>query len=251
LNYKERFDEIERKIPHQFRFVSNYKRPDIVVCGSYKVKEYDIERYLNFQDFPTIISLEGIRGAGKSTQALLLKKELEKYGKKTLVVRPVFTNSMYGKTLKRISKDMYVSFNPKSDSLLLMADFVNTIHQIRNTDLDIVIFDRYFGSFETVQSVRFREECGWSDEKIKSYMLACRSFLPKESISFLLSLPVKTAIERLKKRKLNLTQREIKMTYEVNKKYLDIKKKYICIDTTKRIEDTKKEILEHIRDKIL
>lgn len=183
------------------------------------------------------IILEGIDGAGKSTQTKLLKKWLEDNGLSTIsIVEP--TDSEIGKLIRKLLKNPNATTPDfqKMLGLLFAADRLLLMKQIEQheTEGKIVISDRSFYS-----SLAYQEPATWIQEINK--------FAKKPDILLLLDLDTKTAVSRCSDGDEFENETFLK---EVKNKYLELAKKeddiFVIIDANKG----KKLVQKDIRKKI-
>jgi dTMP kinase len=94
------------------------------------------------------ITLEGVEGSGKTTQAGLVADALRAHGYRVIVTRePGGTRA--GETIRAIFLDPSVALQPEAELLLVLADRAQHVReQLRSTLADgaIVISDRYSDS---------------------------------------------------------------------------------------------------------
>ncbi|MEM4703319.1 MAG: dTMP kinase [Candidatus Pacearchaeota archaeon] len=190
------------------------------------------------------IVFDGIDGDGKTTQVMLLKEYLEKRGFKVFSTSEP-TNSEYGKQIDNLLRQKFASRVSKEKWLELFTKDSKEDEKLIKSALDseqIVIADRYIYSTLAYQL----EEKEW-----QSYT---EQFI-KPDLVFILDLPIKVAIERIKK-KYEKTK-EKKSYFEKTKILREVKKKFLelprflnhnikIIDSNRKIEeifnDIKKEV---------
>ncbi|MEN4006889.1 MAG: dTMP kinase [Methanobacteriaceae archaeon] len=182
------------------------------------------------------ICLEGIDGAGKSTQILLLEKWLKEYG---CNVKRVFepTDSPVGKLIREMLRNPEATGDnfQKALALLFAADRMILMDEIAALKESVVISDRSFYS-----SIVYQNEPQWIYEINKH--------VKRPDIVILLDVDVKTALKRC----------DCKDTFE-NKGFLkNIRNKYLKLaeewdfyvinannEINKVHEDIKKAIKNH------
>lgn len=87
---------------------------------------------------PKIVVLEGVNGCGKTTQIELLKKQLPHLN--VLVVAEKSTRIMTGVD----AVGGIDTFNQMSQALIFLASRSENLSIIKNSGVDIVLYDRYF-----------------------------------------------------------------------------------------------------------
>ncbi len=139
-----------------------------------------------------LIAIEGIDGAGKSTQAKILKERLEKRGFEVVLLKEP-TSSKWGKKIKEISKNTE-SIDPYEELKLFIKDRkLNVRKNILPAleDKKIVIVDRYYISTIAYQGAR-----GIDKETIREMN---ESFAPKPDIIFILDIHPEESLQRIKR----------------------------------------------------
>lgn len=183
------------------------------------------------------IILEGIDGAGKSTQTKLLKKWLKDNGLSTVsIVEP--TDSEIGKLIRKLLKnpDATTLDFQKMLGLLFAADRLLLMKQIEQYEAEgkIVISDRSFYS-----SLAYQEPATW--------IMEINKFAKKPDILLLLDLDTKTAVSRCSDGDEFEKEPFLK---EVKNKYLELAKKEDDIFTIIDANKGKKLVQKDIRKKI-
>ncbi len=162
-----------------------------------------------------LIAIEGIDGAGKSTQAEILKERLEKKDFPVVLLKEP-TSSKWGKKIKEISKKMK-SIDPYEELELFVKDREfnvrkNILPALK--DKKIVIVDRYYISTIAYQGAR-----GIKKEIIRE---GNEKFAPKPDIIFILDINPEESLQRIKREREILFEEE-KFLREVRKNFLEIK----------------------------
>jgi dTMP kinase len=155
------------------------------------------------------IVIEGLDGSGKTTQAVLLAKKLEKYHKVLLTAEPscgkigTFLRESYLYEEKRLPTE--------AEGLLFAADRIEHMHSEVKPALDegkIVICDRYIYS-----SLAYQGSAGLSLEWIKT--INARALQPDFSV--FIDVPPQKVIERLQRKKSVMetleTQQKVREVY--------------------------------------
>ncbi|MFN3974062.1 MAG: dTMP kinase [Dehalococcoidia bacterium] len=76
-----------------------------------------------------LITFEGIEGAGKTTQARLLVRRLQRKGIPTLLIREPGGTPL-GERLRRLLKDARLTLAPEAEALLFLASRAQVLHQV-------------------------------------------------------------------------------------------------------------------------
>ncbi|MGA8571878.1 MAG: dTMP kinase [Desulfobaccales bacterium] len=138
-----------------------------------------------------LITLEGVDGSGKSTQAGLLAASLKKDGHPVVLTREP-TDGPAGQRLRSYLKGPSRHLSPEEELSLFMEDRRVHVFQIISPSLAegrIVISDRYYYS-----SVAYQGALGLDPDAIAA---ANQSFAPAPDLVFILMLPVAEAMRRL------------------------------------------------------
>lgn len=162
-----------------------------------------------------LIAIEGIDGAGKSTQAEILKERLKKRGFDVILLKEP-TSSKWGKKIKEISKKTK-SMDPFEELELFIKDREFNVRKNILPALKekkIVIIDRYYISTIAYQGAR-----GIDKEIIKERN---EKFAPKPDIIFILDIDPEESLQRIKREREILFEEE-KFLGEVRKNFLQIK----------------------------
>jgi len=187
-----------------------------------------------------LIAIEGIDGAGKSTQAEILKDRLEKRGFEVVLLKEP-TSSKWGKKIKEISKNTK-SLDPGKELELFIKDRKfnvrnNILPALKNKK--IVIVDRYYISTIAYQGAR-----GIDKEAIREMN---EKFAPKPDIIFILDINPEESLQRIKREREILFEEE-NFLREVRKNFLEINiNKTYVIDARLGV----KEIADKIENLVL
>ena len=136
------------------------------------------------------IVFEGIDGAGKSTQAILLKKRLEKQGCRVICVKEP-TDGKWGQKIKEIARNgrQGVTLEQELDYFVLDRE-EDVEHNIRPA-LDkghIVLADRYFYS-----TIVYQSSLGLDPEEIRRR----NSTFPVPDLVIILDIPLESSPVRI------------------------------------------------------
>lgn len=201
-----------------------------------------------------LIVFEGGEGSGKSTQAEILAKDLQKRGFDVLLTHePGSFHSQICKEIRKIILYSKEKIFPWSVFFLFMADRSQHVEKVIKPALNegkIVISDRYFGSTFAYQHFAF----GLPLKEVKSInLIACQKLIP--DISFLLNIPPKIGLLRIKKSGKKLTtfdKKNLEFHRKVNQGFLKIAQssseykigKWVVLDGQLPIEEIAQKVLK-------
>ncbi len=144
------------------------------------------------------IVMEGIDGAGKSTQARLLAKWFEDKGYEVILTKEP-TDTAFGKLIRRLvltgGKEGIIDgsrISHEAEALLFAADRAEHVAKLIKPSLEagkIVISDRYFYSSLAYQWARGGLDLEW--------LIDLNRFAVRPDIVILLDLPVKESMKRI------------------------------------------------------
>ena len=191
------------------------------------------------------ITLEGIEGCGKTTQIARLEHYFLSQGIPTLRTKEPGGTSIGTKIREILLSTKNKNMEPMTELFLYIADRRQHIHEIILPALQagkIVLCDRYADATTAYQGAGRRI----STEILKKIH---KEFLENLTphLTFLLDLPVKVAIERIKNRKLDRFETEnAEFHSRVRQEYLKIaeaeKNRFTVIHATGTEEDIHEEI---------
>ncbi len=141
-----------------------------------------------------LIVLEGIDGAGKSTQARFLLKMLRREGLSAVYFREP-SRGKWGREIKRKAKEA-ASLTPEEELDLFLKDRQENVKKNLNPALKrnkIVVLDRYYFSTIAYQGAK-----GINQARIKRLNEA---FAPKPGLVFILDIEAKDGLARIEGRK--------------------------------------------------
>jgi len=188
-----------------------------------------------------LIAIEGIDGAGKTTQTKILKKELENRGYDVIRLSEP-TKGKWGKKIKELSSR---GKNPSTKELfdLFFLDRKEDINKNIIPALkkgQTVILDRYYMS-----SVAYQGAGGLDPTFIESEN---EKIAPKPDITIILDLPPKIAVERIEHRKSEPDYFErLRFLTKVRSIFLEMyasRSDVLIVDSTQCQESVAKKILE-------
>ena len=146
------------------------------------------------------IVLEGIDGAGKSTQAKLLAEWFEERGEEVILTKEP-TDTAFGKLIRRLvltgGREGIIDgarISHEAEALLFAADRAEHVEKLIKPALKdgkIVISDRYFYSSLAYQ---------WARGLDLEWLIDLNRFAVRPDLVVLLDLPVKESMKRLRSR---------------------------------------------------
>ena len=139
-----------------------------------------------------LIVIEGIDGAGKSTQAKLLYNDLYRRNIPVIFSREP-TDSEYGQKIRALAQKGRESIQPEEEYRLFVNDRKVHVHTLINPALKagkVVILDRYFFS-----TIAYQGALGLDPEKIRAEN---EIFCPLPDAAFIIDIPTKIGIDRIK-----------------------------------------------------
>ena len=140
-----------------------------------------------------LIALEGVDGAGKTTQARLLAQALKARGHPVVLTREP-SSGPEGQKLRRYLQGPTRHLTPEEELELFLADRREHVQQVIQPALEagaVVISDRYYYS-----SVAYQGALGLDPATILAQNLA---FAPEPDLVLLLTLPTPEALARRSK----------------------------------------------------
>lgn len=195
-----------------------------------------------------LIAIEGIDGAGKTTQVNELKKRLENFGFKTVVLKEP-TQSEFGEIIKKMTLHNIDHFrNPIKESKWFIEDRKIDVKKNIKPNLDkgnVVIMDRYYYSNMAYQGV-----LGLDSEIIKEEN---EKIAPIPNIVIILDVSPKVGIERIIHKREEKTNNYEKLDYltKVREKFIDMLKypnvKLVNGDGNMDKEEITEDILKEIK----
>ncbi len=142
-----------------------------------------------------LIAIDGIDGAGKTTQCNLLKEWLNSQGFCAFVIKEPSKNSKYSKQIKIRSQHHRIfdfSNSPEAELNLFIEDRRENVKKNIKPKLEknkIIIMDRYYFSTIAYQSV-----LGIDPEKIRKIN---EEFAPIPDLTIIIDVPPKVGIQRI------------------------------------------------------
>ena len=184
------------------------------------------------------IVLEGIDGAGKSTQAKLLKLWFEERGYEVVLTKEP-TDTPFGKLIRRLvltgGREGIIDgakISHEAEALLFAADRAEHVDKLIKPALEsgkVVISDRYFYSSLAYQ---------WARGLDLEWLIDLNRFAIRPDVVILLDLPVKESMKRIKTRSIKT---EFDKIFELQKKvrenYLKLAERFPEIKIVNALED--------------
>lgn len=191
------------------------------------------------------IVLEGIDGAGKSTQTQLLEQYLTKKGYKTKkIVEP--TTSSIGKLIRQqlTNPESTNDINQQILTLLFAADRLTLkkeINEAKNTKEKIIISDRSFYS-----SICYQNNPTITPEWVR----LVNKHAPRPDLTILLDLTEKEAIKRCDKEEVFENTDFLEKTRKNYLNLLKTEKNIEVIDATQTLQEIQEKIIKTINEKL-
>ena len=173
------------------------------------------------------IVLEGIDGAGKSTQAKLLAQWFEKRGYEVVLTKEP-TDTPFGKLIRKLvligGKEGIIDgarISHEAEALLFAADRAEHVHKLIKPSLEqgkVVISDRYFYSSLAYQ---------WARGLDLEWLVDLNRFAVRPDLVILLDLPVRESMNRINGRKIKTEFDKIaELQRRVRENYLKLVKRF-------------------------
>ncbi|ACS89216.1 MULTISPECIES: dTMP kinase [Thermococcus] len=173
------------------------------------------------------IVLEGIDGAGKSTQAKMLAKWFENRGYEVVLTKEP-TDTAFGKLIRRLvligGKEGIIDgarISKEAEALLFAADRAEHVKKLIEPSIKagkVVISDRYFYSSLAYQ---------WARGLDLNWLINLNAFAPRADLVILLDLPVKESINRINGRSIRSEfDKIVELQKKVRKNYLKLAEKF-------------------------
>lgn len=188
-----------------------------------------------------LVVLEGIDGAGKSSQARILKTRLAAEGFDVVSFREP-TRGRWGRLIKRKAR-LPGSLTPEEEVDLFLKDREENVRKNLEPALEagkIVILDRYYFSTIAYQGAR-----GLDPERIRRMN---EKFAVKPDLVFILDIDARNGLRRisLRRRKDRLFERE-KYLVKVQRIFQSFKgRKFIRVDARRPKGEIAEEIARHV-----
>jgi dTMP kinase len=184
------------------------------------------------------IVLEGIDGAGKSTQAGLLAEWFEKRGYEVVLTKEP-TDTAFGKLIRRLvltgGREGIIDgakISHEAEALLFAADRAEHVDKLIKPSLEagkVVISDRYFYSSLAYQ---------WARGLDLEWLIDLNRFAPRPDLVLLLDLPPKESMKRLRGRKIKSEFDKIfELQRRVRENYLKLTERFPEMKIVNAMED--------------
>ncbi|WP_010477090.1 dTMP kinase [Thermococcus zilligii] len=201
------------------------------------------------------IVLEGIDGAGKSTQAKMLAEWFEKRGYEVVLTKEP-TDTAFGKLIRRLvltgGREGIIDgarISHEAEALLFAADRAEHVDKLIRPSLEagkVVISDRYFYSSLAYQ---------WARGLDLEWLIDLNRFAIRPDLAVLLDLPVKESMRRINRRSLKSEFDKIaELQRKVRENYLKLVEMFPemrIVNAQNSIEDIHNDIVGLIEEEIL
>ncbi|ASJ00201.1 dTMP kinase [Thermococcus gorgonarius] len=201
------------------------------------------------------IVLEGIDGAGKSTQAKMLAEWFEKRGYEVVLTKEP-TDTAFGKLIRRLvltgGREGIIDgarISHEAEALLFAADRAEHVDKLIRPSLEagkVVISDRYFYSSLAYQ---------WARGLDLEWLIDLNRFAIRPDLAVLLDLPVKESMRRINRRSLKSEfDKIVELQRRVRENYLKLVEMFPemrIVNAQNSIEDIHNDIVGLIEEEIL
>ncbi len=189
------------------------------------------------------LTLEGLDGSGKSTQARLLARFLEERGLKVRLTREPGGGIEVRSLLRG-------DLSPEAEYLLFSADRAEHVRKVILPALEegaFVVSDRYLDSSLAYQGYGRGLPLPWLEEVAERVTLGLRPHL-----TFLLDLPPEEALRRIGKRAKDRFEEEgLAFFRRVREGYLHLARlepgRFVVLDATRSVGEVQGEIRTHLK----
>ncbi|NJD99113.1 dTMP kinase [Thermococcus sp. LS1] len=201
------------------------------------------------------IVIEGIDGAGKSTQARLLAEWFKKKGYDVVLTKEP-TDTAFGKLIRRLvltgGKEGIIDgarISHEAEALLFAADRAEHVHKLIKPSLKtgkIVISDRYFYSSLAYQ---------WARGLDLEWLIDLNRFAVRPDLVILLDLPVKESMKRINGRSIKTEFDKIaELQKKVRENYLKLAERFPemrIVNALASVEDIHNDIVALVEHELL
>lgn len=203
-----------------------------------------------------IIAFEGIDGSGKSTQARILAKALQKKGFKAELRKFPQYKAFFGKIIKKYLLGKFGGINellPEITTLLYSLDKYSAKKELEQkiSSGKIIVLDRYIASNACHQAAKLS---GKNQKKFIEWILKVESRLPQPNLTIFLDIPPNISKKLLEGKPTDIhesNQPYLKKVYSVYKKMAKQRNwatiKCLKNGKLKPVKEIEKEILEKIK----
>ncbi|WP_297488089.1 dTMP kinase [Thermococcus sp.] len=200
------------------------------------------------------IVLEGIDGAGKSTQAKMLAEWFEERGQEVVLTKEP-TDTAFGKLIRRLVLTGGrvgiidgAKISHEAEALLFAADRAEHIHKLIRPALEegkVVISDRYFYSSLAYQ---------WARGLDLEWLIDLNRFAIRPDIAILLDIPARESMRRIKGRAIKTEfDRIFELQRSVRNNYLKLAEMFPeirIVNAQNSVEDIHRDIIGLIEQEI-
>jgi dTMP kinase len=179
-----------------------------------------------------LIVLEGLDGAGKTTQVNLLQKHFEEKNVKSAFLHfPRFDAPVYGDLIASFLRGEFGNVNtvdPRLVALLYAGDRDNAASTLKSwfAEGKVVILDRYVYSNIAFQCAKIQENT--KREKLRKWILDLEYVffgIPQPDISIFLDVPFGFTVEKLKSQRKGSERDYLKGKKDIHESDFDLQKK--------------------------
>jgi len=186
-----------------------------------------------------LIAIEGIDGAGKTTNARRLVRWLKRMGVQARYTSEP-TKGVVGRILEKMASGRRVDV--RVEALLFAADRIDHLNRIVRPHLEkgyVVVSDRYVHSSIAYQSITVGDQ-RWVKE--------LNRFAEKPDLVILLDADPETGLRRIKRRRARFERVEI--LEKVRRKYLELAERegFKIIDANRRIKEVFEEVKSLVKE---
>ena len=201
------------------------------------------------------IVIEGIDGAGKSTQARLLAKWFEDRGYEVVLTKEP-TDTAFGKLIRKLvltgGKEGIIDgarISHEAEALLFAADRAEHVAKLIRPSLEackVVISDRYFYSSLAYQ---------WARGLDLEWLIDLNRFAIRPDLVILLDLPVKESMKRLRSRSIKSEfDKIVELQKRVRENYLKLTERFPemkIVNALASVEDIHRDIVALVEHELL
>nr|WP_206203498.1 dTMP kinase [Thermococcus sp. M36] len=203
----------------------------------------------------TFVVIEGIDGAGKSTQAKLLAEWFEKKGYEVVLTKEP-TDTAFGKLIRKLvltgGREGIIDgarISHEAEALLFAADRAEHVAKLIKPSLEagkVVISDRYFYSSLAYQ---------WARGLDLEWLIDLNRFAIRPDLVILLDLPVKESMKRINGRSIKTEFDKIaELQKKVRENYLKLAERFPeirIVNALASVEDIHNDIVALVEHELL
>lgn len=199
------------------------------------------------------LTLEGIDGSGKSTQATRLEKVLRSAGRRVVLVREPGSTALAERVRAILLDRELAALDPRAELLLYVACRAQLVHETIRPALGggvIVVSDRFSDS--TIAYQGYGRELG-ADLARQADLVATNGIQP--DLTFLIDLPVDVAASRLTSKRSDRLEAEERAFHErVRRGFLEIARqepdRVVVVDGSPPPDEVTERIVEQLAARI-